>query len=240
MTNHCKATGFIFRKEDRSETDRIFFVFTEEFGKLKIFAKSIRKIGSKLKSGADVFAISEMEFIQGKAKKTLTDSVFIKKFNNVVESPKRFLIAQKISRVLEDFLNGEDRDIKIFDLLEKTFDNLNSVSIKKENCDLVYYYFLWNFFSLSGFLPELEKCPECNFKLNPDEVYFSYEAGGVICRKCFNKNNKAQKINSDVVKILRMFLKNDWQTLLRLKISFLSKKMLEEISSGYYLYLLEK
>jgi len=240
MTSHFRATSFVFKKEDRSDTDRIFSVFTKEFGRLKIFAKSIRKITSKLKSGVDIFSISQMEFIQGKTKKTLTDSIFIKKFNNILDSPKRFLIAKKISEVLEDFLKGEEQDEKIFNLLEKTFDNLNSVSLKKENCDLVYYYFLWNLFSLLGFLPELEKCAECNLKLNPSEVYFSYKDGGVVCKKCLDNNIKSQKINSDVVKILRMFLKDDWQTLSKLKISFLSKKMLEEISKGYYLYLLEK
>lgn len=235
-----RATSFVFKKEDRSENDRIFFVFTKEFGRLKIFAKSIRKIGSKLKSGADIFSISQMEFVQGKTKKTLTDSIFVKRFSNIYSSPKRFSVAQKISQALDDFLREQEKDNKIFDLLEEVFEKLNDKNLKKENCDLVYYYFLWNLFSLLGFLPELEKCAECNLKLDPDEVYFSYKDGGAICKKCSSKNNKSQKINSDVVKILRMFLKNDWQTLSKLKIGFLSEKMLKEVSNGYYFYLLEK
>ena len=83
MFIHYRSEGLIFKKEDRGDADQLFTVFTKEFGKLEISAKAIRKISSKLRSGAEIFYLSEIEFIQGKAQKTLTDAVLIEKFTDL-------------------------------------------------------------------------------------------------------------------------------------------------------------
>jgi len=240
MTNCCKVNGFVFKKEDRLDTDRDFSIFTEEFGRLKVFGKAIRKITSKLKSGIDVFSISEIEFVQGKSKKTLTDAIFIQKFSNIISSPKRFEVANQIVKVLDDFVKEQERDDGLFYLLKDSFEKLNDNSLKKENCNLIYYYFLWNFFSILGFKPELQKCANCFSELNQHKIYFSDSEGGVICEKCLTTKNKSKKINSDVIKILRLILEKNWQTIFKLKIDVSSQKILREVSDDYYFYLLNK
>ena len=50
MAVHYRTNAIVFKKEDQSEADRIFTVFTHDFGKLDIRAKAIRKINSKLKN----------------------------------------------------------------------------------------------------------------------------------------------------------------------------------------------
>ena len=82
MTTRYKTRAFVFKKNDVNESDRVFSVFTDDFGRLDIFAKAIRKNVSKLRSGIDIFFFSEIEFIQGKNRKTLTDAVLKDKFNN--------------------------------------------------------------------------------------------------------------------------------------------------------------
>jgi DNA repair protein RecO (recombination protein O) len=242
MSIQYSARGFVFGREDKAETDRIFSVFTEEFGRLKIFAKAIRKIKSKLKSGIDIFSVSEIEFIQGKLQKTLTDAVFIKKFSNITSSPRRFKIADKIAKTLDDFIKEQEKDSKLFNFLIDSLDKLNDDYLESKNCNLIYDYFIWNFFSMLGFGPELQKCANCYSKLSADEIYFSCKEGGVICKKCFNSNtdNQAKKINSDAVKILRLILEKDWQIISKLKINLKIQKSMQEVSEDYYFYLLNR
>jgi len=83
MAAQYRTRGFVLTKEDRGEADQVFSVFTEDFGKIKIKAKSIRKIKSKLRSGIDLFCFSEVKFIQGRTVKTLTDAVVIEKFKDI-------------------------------------------------------------------------------------------------------------------------------------------------------------
>ena len=230
MTTRYKTQAFIFKKSDINESDRLFSVFTNDFGRLDIFAKAIRKNGSKLRSGIDIFFMSDIEFVQGKNRKTLTDAIIAKKFGNIVEDLERFKIANDIGKVLDGFIKGEEKDNRIFNLLGEVFYRLDDKNLKIEKCALVYYYFLWNAFSILGYHPEVQKCNMCKQKINPDNIYFSGREGGIICGKCFEKSKSPQKINSDVVKVLRIIFKEDLETLLRLKIGSSSRKLLLAIS----------
>jgi len=229
MTTHYKTRAFVFKKNDRNEADRIFSVFTDDFGRLDIFAKAIRKNASKLRSGIDTFFMSDIEFIQGKSRKTLTDASIIKKFGNISKDPKKFKIASKISEILDSFIRGEEKDKEIFDLIEDTFCKLSDSTPKNNKDVLLYYYFLWNALSILGYRPEVEKCNACQQKLDPQNIYFSDKSAGTICKNCF-KPGSEQKINSDVVKILRLIFKKDWQILSKLKIEPASQKLLVDIS----------
>jgi len=90
MAIHYRTQGFVLRKTDLREADQAFTIYTKDFGKLKILARAIRKIKSKLRSGIELFYLSEIEFIQGKNYKTLTDATVIEKFKNVKQDLEKF------------------------------------------------------------------------------------------------------------------------------------------------------
>ena len=233
MAIHYKTQGFVFKKSDLNESDRFFSVFTSDFGRLEIFAKAIRKLVSKLRNGIDIFFISDIEFIQGKNRKTLTNAVTIEKFGKLALHPEKFKVANAIGKILDNFIKGEEKDEKIFGLIHQTFSKLNNLKI--ENCKLkiVYYYFLWSFLSLLGYKPEVDKCNICHTKLNPYNIYFSDKLGGIICKKCLTQDNPAVKINSDIVKILRLIFKKEWNIVSKLKIAPASQKLFKKISDNY-------
>lgn len=238
MTTHYRTKGFVFKKEEKGEADRIFNVFTEDFGKIEIKARAIRKIASKLRSGIDRTYFSKIEFIQGKNHKTLTDAIAIEKFGSIWQNPEKLIIFGKIAELLDNFIKGQEKDEGIFNLINETFEKLNNYSLSTTNCSLIYYYFFWNFFSQLGYMPELQNCAKCSQKMIPYNLYFSNKEGGIVCKKCLVADEKVQKINSDTVKILRLIFKKDWQTLSRLKIGPLSQNLLSQISDNYYLYML--
>ena len=231
MTTKYRTKGFVYKKNERSEADRIFNVFSEDFGKLEIKGRAIRKINSKLKSGVDLFYFSEIEFIEGKNQKTLTDAVAINKFNNISCDFTKIKMAFQVAEVLDNFLKGHGKDENTFNLLEKTFERINNRAAIK-NFDLIYYYFLWNFLANQGYKPEVLKCAGCGSRLNPYNIYFSCKEGGVICKDCYNMDERPEKINSDIVKILRIILAKDWQTLSKLKIEPPSQALFKKVSEN--------
>lgn len=246
MSLQYKTKAFVFKRKDRGEADRIFTVFAYDFGKIDIFARSIRKIDSKLKSGIDIFCFSEIEFVQGK-KKILTDASIINKFSYIINNPDKFNVAQKIAKVLDVFIHDQEYDHKIFDLILETFERLNDSFLHRhyEELQLLFIYFLWNFFAVLGYSPQLSNCAHCHSKLNENELYFSNNDGGVICNFCFagQKNqpshkSTASKVSSDIVKIMRIIIKKDWSTIQKLKLQKTNLKILNDITKNYYLYLI--
>ena len=120
---HYRTRAVFLKQEGRGEADQLFTVFSKEFGKLEILGRAIRKITSKLRSSAQLFYLSEIEFIQGKNYKTLTDAVVIDKFKEMQERPEAMEALHKIA-VLFDLLGKEEADDRIWQLLLNTFQSL--------------------------------------------------------------------------------------------------------------------
>jgi len=228
MSAYYRTKGFIFKKTDINESDRIFSVFTEDFGRIEITGKALRKITSKLRAGIDIFYLSEIEFIQGKNRKTLTSAVKIKKFIELDKDSKKIETACYVSEIMDSFIKGEEKDRDFFIFLEEF---LNNAFFKKRilNQQLVFQYFFWNFLSAQGYHLQVHNCAVCQGKLNPDNIYFSGKEGGIICKNCARDLKEAERINSDIAKILRLVLNKDWHTISRLKIGAASQNLLESI-----------
>lgn len=240
MFVHYRTFGLVLKKKDRGENDQLFTFYTKDFGKLEILGKAIRKISSKLHFGADIFYLSEIEFIQGKANKTLTDAVLIDKLKNLRNDLKRLAIAYKISETLDELVEGEEKDEKIWYLALETFDKLDSFFLSSDNYFLVYYFFLWNLFSILGYTPEVYCCSVCQKRIAPGGLSFSASEGGVICNLCSRGNKKSKMVGDEFIKILRIILKGDWATLSKLKFDELQKKLLKDISSYYLSFIKEQ
>jgi DNA repair protein RecO (recombination protein O) len=234
-----RTEGIIFKKENLGESDQLFKVFTNDFGKIEILGKGIRKISSKLRSQIDIFYLSEIEFVQGKIHKRLTDALLIEKFKNLRKSLKRLSIAYKISEVLEGLIKGEEKDERIWNLILETFKNLDDPNLQFKICNLQFYYFFWNLVSILGEKPELYFCCICQRKLKPGKVYFSEKEGGTICPICFQRTKEGREISQNSVKILRIILEKDFDFLKKLKIREKELEELSKISNSYFRFLTE-
>jgi len=204
MAVHYRTQGFFIKKTDRGENDRLLTIYTKDFGKLKILGRAIRKIGSKLKSGAELFCLSEVEFIQGKTQKTLTDVILLEDFPNIRQDFKKLKVVRQITETIDLFISKEEKDDQVWLLVSEVFDKLGDAQAKISNTSLIYYYFFWNFVSILGYGPE-------------------FRDGSI---------NKA-KIDCDTMKIVKVILKKDWGILSRLRITPLHEKLLKNVSEWY-------
>ncbi len=240
MFIHYQSSGFILREKDFREADRIFTIYTKEFGKLKFLAKGARKIKSKLRGGLKLFAFSEIKFIQGKGYRTLTDSTVKDEFIKISGSLIKLKTAYKIAEVLDCLTREEDPDKKIWELLKKTLEKLNNCQPKADICRLIYYYYFWNLINLIGVKPSIHNCILCQQKLHLPPFYFSSRHGGILCKKCFEKAQEGIDVELETIKILKIILKRDWILLLRLKLRKEHLRSLKRLTDNYYFYLLQE
>src|SRR3990172_1648761 len=101
MVPFYRTQGIILKKEDRGEADRVFTVFTKDFGKLKLRAVSERKISSKLRGGLELFYLSAIEFIQGKARKTITDALPLCRYPVLRADLERLRIMYRFAEIVD-------------------------------------------------------------------------------------------------------------------------------------------
>ncbi len=235
MFNHYRTLGFILVKKDRGESDRVFTVYTKDFGKLELMAKGERKITSKLRGGLELFFLSEIEFIQGKNYKTLTDAILIDDFKELRKDLKILGVLYKISEVFDSLVKEAEPDEKIWELLKEVFEKLSTAKP-----EIVYYYFFWNFLSFLGYHPEMYQCALCQKKLSPETIYFNPKEGGLVCGQCEKPIEADKKIEPAAVKIIRIILNKDWTTFKKLKLEKEELKALKAVSNYYLLSILER
>ncbi len=237
MFFHYRTQGFVLKKNNKGEANQLITIYTKDFGKVEILGKAIRKGKSKLRGAIELFYLSEIEFIQGKIHKTLTDAVLIESFSNLKKDLERLSVAFKISEVLDNLIKGQETDTKIWNLLTQTFKKLNDCQLSIINIQLLYYFFLWNFFSVLGYQPELYNCSICQEKLKPGKLFFNQEKPGIICNNCFKDLKSVKEISPELVKILRLILEKNLLILLKLKVEKVYLKSLNIISKEYYSFI---
>ena len=154
MAIHYRTQGVILKKRDVGEADRVFTLFTKDFGKITLFAKGARKIASKLRGGLEVLCVSEVEFVEGR-RNTIIDSSLIEGYRFLKADLRRTRAALRVAETLYVFLKGQAQDEKVWKLLRETLDTLNDPKVSPAKWSPLYYYFFWNLVSLQGFGPNL-------------------------------------------------------------------------------------
>ncbi len=235
MFPRYRTLGFVFRQKDLGEADKIFSVFTKDFGRIEVLGKGIRKISSKLRGGIEIFSISEIEFVEGRYQKRLVGAQIKKRFKKIKKDLKKLSIAFKIAEALDLLIRGPEREKKIFLLLEKTFSKLNFS--KRER--LIYLIFFWKLISLLGYSLQINFCSLCQKKIN-QRVFIDFSLGGVICERCQKVARMGREVDKSVLKFLKLLREKDFDFFERLKIkeSILTEAL--SLSSKYLAFLAEK
>lgn len=240
MSVKYRTKGLFFKRIERGEADEVLKIYTENFGKLEILGKGIRKISSKLRFASQLFYFSEIEFVQGRNQKILTDAILIEKFLQIRNNLVKLAIAYKVGDVLDDLILPEERDEKVWKLIIDFFYRLNNAKGSFQNYKIQYFYFFWNLISFLGHRPELYLCTICQKSLYPENIYFNEKEGGTICQTCFRRINYGKKINIRLIKILRTIFEKDFEFFQRLKIKKTDLWELEKVSQNYLDFLSNK
>ncbi len=220
MTRRYNTQALVLKKTDRGEADRIITFYTKEYGKLQITGKAIRKMKSKLKSTTDLFYLSDIDFIQGKSFKTLTDAREIDSFCGIRSDFEKTRAAFKISEEVDKKIIGEEADKNLWRILIESFKRMDSSSFSGF---LIYHYFAWSFLSVLGYEVNFDSCSLCGGGLN-HFLFFDSEQG-FVCSNC----SQGKRISSEAFKVMRLLAERDWDMLKRVKIS---KEVKKEISSA--------
>ncbi len=228
MSVRYHTKGFLIDKKNQGEADQLLTVYSQEFGKIKVLGRGIRKIHSKLKYGADLFNLSDIEFIQGKKVKTLTDIRVVESFGGAKKNLERLKVLSGIGNSLDLLIPREEKDENIWELLEETFYGLG----KKVSSFLVFQYFFWNLFRILGYQPSLYQCACCQKKLSPDKLYFNCQEGGVVCQECAGEGE--ERVAQETVKLLRLFTKKNLSNLTKINILKEYQKPLDKVLRTYF------
>ncbi len=207
MFSRHRTKGVFLKSQDRGESDRFFTVYTSDFGKVNLFAKSIRKRESKLRFGTSFSFLNEIEFIEGKNYKTLTDIRIIDDYKLTRKNLSACTLAHKACEDVDLLTREEEKDRNVW-LLLNTF--LKRINCKEEMSISIYLCFIWKLFSFLGYKPELEQCVICSQKIKGNLFYFSAVEGGLVGPCCLEKANSPIAVTMKIIDLMKLFSKREF------------------------------
>jgi DNA repair protein RecO (recombination protein O) len=123
-----------------------------------------------------------------------------------------------------------------FKLLVETLYRLE----KESDAWVALRYYEMRLLDYVGFRPQLFECANCGREILPEDQFFSFSAGGVICPRCGQGLPNLNKISIDILKYLRHFQRSTYRDAYRANPSPEVKKEAEILMQGYFTYLLER
>jgi DNA repair protein RecO (recombination protein O) len=231
-----RTRGFVLKKMDLGEADKILTIYTYDSGKLRAVAKGVRRPSSRLGGHVDDFAYADMLLARGRELDVVTQSQTLDSFRQLREELTRASYGYYISELVDSFTEDRIENRPLFDLLISTFRLLAAES----DLTTVVRYFELHLVELVGYRPELERCVHCRAEIQPEANYFSPLLGGVLCPACGPSQASAGPTSLNALKLLRYLQRLGTMPSGGLKIDAATSREAEATMRTYIEYLLER
>lgn len=204
-----RTEGIVLKNSLFGEADLIVTYLTRDYGLLRVFAKSPRKIKSRFGSSLEPLTYSKISFIgkEDASLPRLTQSDIIRTFHILRDDLKRLLNVSEILELSLKFMPEREPHFAAFRLLLGTLDKLES------DCDNEIYilYYKIKFLEIAGYAPKLDMCGRCgtifyNGSYNGhNNFYVSH--GSIICEKCIRDREGSIRLSDGTVRLYNSIVK---------------------------------
>lgn len=232
-----RVDAVVLRHSDYGEADRLLTLYTRQRGKMRVVAKGARKIASRKAGHIEPFTHVKLQLAAGRDMFILTQADTIDAYLPLRDDLILTSHAAYVLELLDRFTyEDETENATIFRLLTETLSRLAS------NTDvwLVLRFYEMRLLDQLGFRPQLFECVNCGRAIQPEDQFFSFSAGGVICPRCAQGLKHLRPISVEALKYLRHFQRSSYAEASRARPDADVQRETESLMQGYFTYLLER
>jgi len=230
-----KTQAIVLRRFDFGETGRQLIAFTPDFGKISLIAKGTKKPTSKLAGHLEPLTLTQLVVASGRNIDTVTQAQTIKSFANVRSDSRVIPFGLIVAELLDRMIAEGEPNREIWALAVDTLERLNNTNDPWKPVT----YFQVRLLILAGYQPELKVCSRCGQDVDPESVYFSLSAGGMVCRECSKGDPTAVVVSPNVIKALRLASLPSYEVFEKVRIPQDLRLDVEAIIRRIYAHILE-
>lgn len=232
-----RVEAVVLRHADYGEADRILTLYARQLGKTRVLVKGARKITSHKAGHLEPFTQVKLQLAKGRDLPLVTQADTVEAYLAIRDDLSLTGQASYIIELL-DRLTYEDglENPTVFQLLTETLHRLAS----KADPWLATRYYEMRLLDNLGFRPKLFECANCGREILPEDQFFSFAAGGVICPRCGQSIPNLKAISVEALKYLRHFQRSSYSEARRAHPTDDVREETEALMQGYFTYLLER
>ncbi len=117
-----QTTAIVLKREDIFEADRLYHLYTEDFGKIRAVAGSVRKNGAKLTGHLEPFSLIWVELMSKKGGDLfITTALSEANILGGNASPNQIALFTKMSDFILKMLKGQEKDEALWNFIIERF-----------------------------------------------------------------------------------------------------------------------
>ena len=218
------ADALVIRSREFGESDRVLTLFSREMGKLQAVAKGVRKPKSRQRAGAQLFTYGDFLIHRGKSLDTVSQCSPRESFAFLWKDLDRSLAATGIVELLDISTIAAQPNPELFVLTLSCLFLLEQLDPL-----LVLGAYALRLMIIMGYQPLLGVCAECGGGVQGDRLFFSSEAGGILCSRC-RENYAGKWIRAGSIAFMRQLVRTDIGKIDRLRwSSWMQQEILETL-----------
>jgi DNA repair protein RecO (recombination protein O) len=231
-----RVDSVVLRHSDWGEADRLLTIFSREQGKLLCVAKGARKLLSRKAGHLEPFTRVALLLAKGSDRWIVTQAETVDAWLPIKEDLTRTATAAYVVELLDRFTYEEGENEHLFQLL---VDSLGRVATAADLFLPVRYYEI-HLLDILGFKPELFRCVKGREEIKPEDQYFSFLLGGVLCPLHGPGSDGSRPISMQALKYLRHLQRSTYPVAQKADPPAAIRFEMESLLSYYITFLLER
>ncbi len=223
--------AIVIKVNDVGDNDRLITLLTKDYGVVKAFASSAKKIKSKYYSGTALFSYSRFILEQVKGTYRVRDASLNNSFFKIGCDISQISLQQYFCE-LSYILAPMDESSEMF--LRLLLNSMYCINNSKMDEALLKAVFELRILSLSGYTPDLVACNDCG-EFDKDIFYFNYNEGIISCEQCIYDKNATAILDRTLLSAMRHIIYCDFEKLFSFKIPQEYAIRLSKITEKYLL-----
>ncbi len=179
--------GLIIKEQTIGESDRLVTLLTADYGLIKAFVRSAKRIKNQNISSTSLFSYSEFSIYKGKDAYIINSAEPIEMFFDLRKDIERLALAQYFAQLVYELGSEEQQSEEMLRLI------LNALHLLCKGKDLkkIKSVVEMRMCCLGGYMPSILACFECG-EYETDVMYFDIEKGVIFCSNCAKGNALVQ------------------------------------------------
>ena len=185
--NEIKQQAIVIGGINYSDSSRVLWLFTPEYGRQSLLVKGARRAKSKFSGVLETFNMLEVVYRRSRSGTlhTLKEASVLNQFRGLRKDLDSFMAASRAVELIKDVAAEDQESAELFQMLDDFLCCADETAGEEGLAGLLLAGFRWRLVSLLGLEPHLTVCMSCGRGLERSDVYrFQPATGGVVCNQC--------------------------------------------------------
>jgi len=199
------VTALNLKHFELNEADRVYTLFSKEYGIIRAVANDVKKTTSKFGGRMEILRSNHLVIRKTKGLHKITQCDSDHYFPHLLKDYDRLMHALLISEMLSILCEEQDPHPHLFHLTIETLKHLESV----KDPILLLLWFELKMLQEIGFEQTLSHCYSCSHDLEKQNYsFFDMANGGLLCKNCKTRDH-CQFLNREQYKVLKLIQKHE-------------------------------